>query len=106
MRSKAMSSKAIGVAGTVESCDIQIQIEANDAGESEIYLRSVVEAQFGDHIRTLIGKTLAEQNIDGVVVSAVDRGALDCTIIARTKTAIMRYKGEAIEDWSVILGGE
>lgn len=98
-----MYSKTIGVAGTMESCDIQIQIEANQTEEMEIYLRSVVEAQFGDHIRSLIKKTLEAHQMDGVTVSAVDRGALDCTIIARTKAAIMRYKGDDLEDWSVML---
>lgn len=98
-----MCSKTIGVAGTMESCDIQIQIEANQTEEMEIYLRSVVEAQFGDHIRSLIKKTLEAHQMDGVTVSAVDRGALDCTIIARTKAAIMRYKGDDLEDWSVML---
>lgn len=98
-----MESKKIGVAGTLESCDIQIQIESNDTNENEIYLRSVVEAQFGDHIRALIRSILNEHQLKGVVVSAVDRGALDCTIIARTQTAILRYSGESEMDWSVIL---
>lgn len=94
-------------AGTLDSCDIQIRIETNEIGSNEIYLKSVVEKQFGDQIRTIISGVLEKHNINGVTVNAVDRGALDCTIRARVESAVMRAIGcESLEDWSVIHHGK
>lgn len=90
-------------AGTLDSCDIQIRIETNEIGSNEIYLRSVVERQFGDQIRAIINSVLDKHDIKGVTVNAVDRGALDCTIRARVESAVMRATGmESLADWSVI----
>ncbi|MCD4714923.1 MAG: citrate lyase acyl carrier protein [Clostridiales bacterium] len=90
-------------AGTLDSCDIQIRIETNEIGTNEIYLKSVVEMQFGDQIKSLISGVLDKHNLKGVTVNAVDRGALDCTIKARVESAVMRALGrEILEDWSVI----
>jgi citrate lyase subunit gamma (acyl carrier protein) len=90
-------------AGTLDSCDIQIRIESNEIGSNEIYLRSVVEAQFGDQIKSVINDVLQKHNLVGVTVNAVDRGALDCTIRARVESAVLRALGkESLEDWSVI----
>lgn len=90
-------------AGTLDSCDIQIRIEANEVGSNEIFLRSVVERQFGNQIRSIIKSVLEKHDMQGVTVNAVDRGALDCTIRARVESAVMRATGqENLEDWSVI----
>lgn len=91
------------IAGTLESCDIQIRIEENVFNTNSIYLKSVVEQQFGDQIKAIIQSILDKHGIENVTVSAVDRGALDCTIKARVESAIMRALGqESLEDWSVI----
>jgi citrate lyase subunit gamma (acyl carrier protein) len=80
------------VAGTLESSDIMINLEPGDNGV-EIELQSIVEKQFGREIRRAIAETLAELGVAKVKVNAVDKGALDCTIRARTKTAVYRAGG-------------
>jgi citrate lyase subunit gamma (acyl carrier protein) len=87
-----------GVAGTMESSDIMITIEPGTAG-IEIDLQSVVEKQFGGEIRRAILETLAELSVRDARISAVDKGALDCTIRARTKTAVFRAGGQDSWDW-------
>ena len=101
-----MSSLKAAMAGTLDSCDIQVRIEEAMDLKNEIFLKSVVEQQFGAHILGLIEGVLKKHSVDGVVVQAVDRGALDCTIIARVESAVMRYKGlEDFTDWEVIHHG-
>ena len=88
-----------GVAGTMESSDIMISLEPGSGG-IEIELNSVVEKQYGRQIRLLIANTLFELNVTSARVIAVDKGALDCTIKARVKTAVFRAMGES-PDWKV-----
>ena len=46
----------------------------------------------------MIQKVLAEMGVENAVVKAVDHGALDCTIRARTTTAVQRaVKEEAVQ---------
>lgn len=87
-----MKIKRTSLAGTLESSDIMITIEPAD--HMTITLTSSVEKQFGDKIRSVITQTLAEMGIDSAAVTAVDKGALDCTIRARVKTAA----GRALEE--------
>lgn len=89
------------MAGTMESSDIQINLEPNSAEEIEIYLKSAVEKQYGDQIRTLIRDTLVKLGVTRGIVRAVDKGALDCTIRARVQTAVNR----AAEAQAVQSGG-
>lgn len=77
-------------AGTMESNDIMIFLEPKEEPGIEIDLKSVVLHQFGSQIRKVIEKTLMEQDIDSVYVTAVDKGALDITIEARLLTALER----------------
>jgi citrate lyase subunit gamma (acyl carrier protein) len=91
------------VAGTLESSDIMVTLEPKSGG-IEIELQSIVEKQFGREIRRAITETLASLGVTGVLVNAVDKGALDCTIRARVKTAVYRaqYPGaERDPDFSV-----
>ncbi|GAB6109699.1 citrate lyase acyl carrier protein [Fusibacter bizertensis] len=91
------------IAGTLDSCDIQIRIEESVDGINSIYLKSAVEKQFGAHIRKLIQEILDKYALEGVLVHAVDKGALDCTIRARVESAIMRaLDKENTTDWSVV----
>lgn len=78
-----MEIKQTALAGTLESSDIQIMLSKGTDGIT-IDLESDVEKQFGDQIRKVITDTLAEFDIDNVKVKAVDKGALDCVIKART----------------------
>ncbi len=80
----------IGMAGTLESSDVVIRIEKNPNKGIEIYLKSSVENQFGLQIRKVIQDTLAKLGISDVIVDVNDKGALDCTIEARVKTAVHR----------------
>lgn len=86
-------------AGTTESSDILITIDKNPKNEIEIYLESSVEKQFGRLIRTKIEETLKGLNVTSAKVQAIDKGALDCTIEARTIAAVYRGAGENQVDW-------
>ncbi len=79
------------IAGTLESSDILIQIFCvEDEAGIEIHLESAVIYQFGEQIRKVILSELQAAGVKSAKVRAVDRGALDCTIIARMRTAISR----------------
>lgn len=81
-------------AGTLESSDVFVTLEPNDAG-LEIEIDSVVLKQFGGEIRRAVEETLKDLQVDCAKVSIVDRGALDCVIRARVETAVLRGKGDA-----------
>lgn len=80
-------------AGTMDSCDISIRIEGGIENQNTIQLSTVVEQQYGGHIRKLLNDILKRYSLSGVSVNAVDRGALDCTIEARMVCAIHRACG-------------
>ena len=77
------------IAGTMESSDIMITLEPGD-GNITISLDSTVEKQFGDEINLTISETLQKLGVQSAKVTAVDKGALDCVIRARVKTAAYR----------------
>jgi citrate lyase subunit gamma (acyl carrier protein) len=88
------------VAGTMESSDIMITVEPGSAG-IEIELQSIVEKQFGQEIRRAINETLETLEIRNARIKAVDKGALDCVIRARVKTAVYRAAANTSYDWKV-----
>jgi citrate lyase subunit gamma (acyl carrier protein) len=91
------------IAGTLESCDIQIMLVPNENMGIEIELTSNVEKQFGKQIKKVIKETLEKLGVDSVRVVASDKGALDCTIKARVECAVYRACGIKQEyDWEVI----
>ena len=79
-------------AGTLESSDVLVQIAPSDDG-LHIRLDSVVQAQFGDDILSVVKEVLDECGIEQAQLNIQDRGALDCVIRARVETAIIRGKG-------------
>jgi citrate lyase subunit gamma (acyl carrier protein) len=79
-------------AGTLESSDVLVQIAPSDDG-LHIRLDSVVQAQFGDDILSVVKEVLNECGIEQANLNIQDRGALDCVIRARVETAIIRGKG-------------
>lgn len=79
-----------GMAGTMESSDINVIVEEGCEPGIKIFLKSSVEKQYGDQIKEVILETLTGLNVTNIVVRAVDRGALDCTIRARVQSAVMR----------------
>lgn len=91
------------IAGTLESCDIQIMLVPNDNLGIEIELKSNVEKQFGRQIRKVIKETLEKLEVDNVTIVATDKGALDCTIRARVECAAYRACGiEKGYSWEAI----
>ncbi|WP_312645393.1 citrate lyase acyl carrier protein [Hydrogenoanaerobacterium sp.] len=97
-----MRIKNVALAGTMESSDIMVTLEPNETDGLVVELDSTVEKQFGREIRRVIGETLLELGVDNAKVTAVDKGALDCAIRARVKTAAYRASGETPCCW----GGE
>lgn len=97
-----MDIRNTAMAGTLESSDITIVIEPNPEKEVSIKLQSSVEKQFGEQIKKVIIDTLKELKVDSAIVSANDKGALDCVIRARVQTAALR----AVEEINFNWGGE
>ncbi|CAM2829356.1 citrate lyase acyl carrier protein [Fructilactobacillus fructivorans] len=75
--------------GTLESSDIQITVSKGTDGV-QISLESDVKKRFGDDIIATIKEVVKKFGLDNVNIKAVDQGALDCVIRARTITAIQR----------------
>ena len=72
-----MKITKVAVAGTLESSDVQVRVQPFDSLDIEI--NSSVAKQFGE-----------------------DKGALDCVLQARVKTAAMRATDETI-NWEAVL---
>lgn len=85
-------------AGTVESSDIVVKIEPNETGV-EIELTSSVFQQYGTQIEAVIRETLKELGVENARVVAVDKGALDCTVRARTQAAVFRAADSTDYPW-------
>ena len=104
---KKVEIKKYAVAGTTESSDIMIVVEPSDNNEVAVTLDSSVEKQYGDRIEEVIIATLKNLGITSAKVSAVDKGALDCTIEASIVTAIHRadenndYNWKEMDTWNV-----
>ncbi|MCO5480938.1 citrate lyase acyl carrier protein [Enterococcus faecalis] len=87
-----MKIEKTAIAGTLESSDVQIMIVPNTEG-IQIDLESQVIEQFGKQIKKVILTTLNDYQIKNAKLKVIDKGALDCVIIARLKTAIHRSLG-------------
>ena len=75
------------IAGTLESSDCQVTVEAGN-GSIEFELESSVLNQYGNQIKKVTMETLKNLDIDSVKIKIVDKGALDCTIKARIEGAV------------------
>ena len=85
-----MKLTTTGNAGTMESNDIMITVEPSDAGGVQVELTSSVYQQFGKQIIAVIRETAADYGVENALITAVDKGALDCTVRARVATALTR----------------
>ncbi len=83
-------------AGTLESGDIMVQISPSEKEGIEINLNSTVAYQFGNQIKAVITETLEGLGISSAVITATDKGALDCTIRARVTAAAVRATGKDV----------
>lgn len=88
-----MDIKRNAAAGTMESSDAYVEIEPGTG--IDIQLESVVKAQFGDEILTVVRDVLAEQGVENATVRIIDRGALECVLRARMETAVLRGREDA-----------
>lgn len=79
-----------GIAGSVSSHDCLITVRPHD--RLEIIIESLVYAQFGKQIESVINETLHALGIQTLFVHVNDRGALDYAIKARLITAIKRLE--------------
>ena len=87
-----------GQAGTLESNDIMITVApAESENGITIGLISPVMKQYGNKIREAIISELTTLGISAAKVQANDKGALDCTIRARVKTAVTRASKQEME---------
>ncbi len=85
-------------AGTLESNDISIIVAPAEPGSGIVVdLDSIVLAQYGDSIRNIIITTVQRSGVTDVLIKALDKGALDCTIEARTLAALARAGVKAEE---------
>lgn len=84
-----MEIKKPAVAGTLESSDCQVMVEAGE-GSINFSLQSSVINQYGNQIRKVVYETLDYLGVKDVKITIVDKGALDCTIKARVEGAIFR----------------
>ena len=93
-----------GNAGTMESNDIMITVEPSDAGGVQVELTSSVYQQFGKQIIAVIRETAADYGVENALITAVDKGALDCTVRARVATALTRAAQWHDYTWEVRQG--
>ena len=84
-----MEIKRPATAGTLESSDCQVMVEAGD-GKIDFSLDSAVINQYGNQIRKVVLETLEHLGVTYVQISIVEKCALDCTIKARVEGAIYR----------------
>lgn len=84
-----MVVKKPAIAGTLESSDAQITVEPGTNG-IELSIESSVIHQFGKQIRATILETLNRLEVTDAKITVVDKGALDCTLKARTECAVYR----------------
>ena len=94
-----MNINKTSIAGTMESSDIMITLEPGSGG-IELELKSQVEKQYGRQIRSVIINTLSELQVESARVTAVDKGAMDCTIQARVKAAVHRAAAGSLAEES------
>lgn len=94
-----MELQSKGIAGTMESGDIMVTIEPQNAGGIEIELSSSVMQQYGKQIKKVIHETLEGLGVANAAVTAVDKGALDCTVRARVSAAAYRAAGSKDYRW-------
>lgn len=80
----------IGSAGTLESSDALVTV--TEGVGITIRIDSVVDAFFHERILTAIRTELDLLGVKDAAVTVKDKGALDCTLRARVRTAVRRME--------------
>ena len=86
------------MAGTLESSDAQVMVEPGEDG-IELTLESSVMNQYGRQIKATVMETLERLGVENARVVAIDKGALDCTVRARTQAAAFRAADSTDYPW-------
>ena len=76
-------------AGTLESSDAMVMVSPGERA-LVIEIESVVLPQFGPAIRQAVAEVAREMGVTSGIIRVNDRGALTCTLKARTETALAR----------------
>lgn len=86
-----MQDVITGVAGSLESCDalVMVMISPEKSG-IELELDSPSAGAFAEDMEIAVRNTLQSLGLANGFVKVQDRGALDCTLRARTETAARR----------------
>jgi citrate lyase subunit gamma (acyl carrier protein) len=79
-------------AGTMQSCDLIVQVEP--LARLEVEVDSTVKKQFEPLIRERVSAVLARLGVESGLVRVSDRGALDYAIEARVEAAVRRAAEE------------
>lgn len=91
------------MAGTLESSDAQVTVEPSESG-MELSIDSVVMNQYGRQIKEVVLKTLKNLEVENGKVTVIDKGALECTLVARVECAVYRSCDAAAKNipWEVL----
>lgn len=87
-----MEIKNKATAGSLESSDVQVLVEPNQAG-IELEIESLVFNQFGQEIERTVREVLDDFNVSNIKILINDKGAVDYVIKARVETALKRAEG-------------
>ena len=68
-----MEIKRPAIAGTLESSDCQVMVEAGE-GKIDLSLDSAVINQYGNQIHKVVLETLENLGVDDVKIAIVDKG--------------------------------
>lgn len=77
------------MAGTLESSDAQVTVEPRE-GALDLTITSNVMNQYGRQIKATVLETLNRLEVASGHIVVVDKGALECTLIARVECAVFR----------------
>lgn len=80
------------VAGSLESNDVLVTVGPSETPGIHLELESIVLKQFGKRIEEVVLETLRTLHVDDAYIHIQDRGALNCTLMARVEVAIARAR--------------
>lgn len=90
-----MEIKKFAQCGSLESCDLLVQIKPDPEGV-RIQIESNVGREFGEQIRKLVKQLVDESGVKNAYIHIQDQGALEFAIRARLETAFKRASGEEV----------